>query len=89
MNFWRYSFQWRKRTIHESLTYIKDICAKIKRTIIVKSIDGESRPETSSDIFGELYNPRFRSRFSQGAISRQAQSPETKIPAYGKRAGSI
>ena len=34
-------------------------------------------------------SPRFRSRFSQGAISRQAQSPETKISAYGKRAGSI
>lgn len=61
----------------------------VKRTIIVKSIDGESRPETSSDIFGELYNPCFRSRFYQGTISRQAQSPETKIPAYGKRAGSI
>ena len=61
----------------------------VKRTIIVKSIDGESRSETSSDIFGELYKSRFRRRFSQGAISRQAQSPETKIPAYGKRAGSI
>lgn len=61
----------------------------VKRTVIIKSIDGESRSETSSDIFGELYWPRFRRRFSQDTISRQAQSPETKIPAYGKRAGSI
>ena len=65
------------------------VISYVKRTIIVKSIDGESRSKTSSDIFGELYKPRFRSRFSQGAISRQAQSPETKISAYGKRAGSI
>ena len=56
---------------------------------IVKSIDGESRSETSSDIFGELYNPRFRSRFSQGAISRQAQSPSTEIFVDGKRISII
>ena len=55
----------------------------------LKAIRWRSRPETSSNIFGELYKPRFQSRFSQGAISRQAQSPETKISAYGKRAGSI
>lgn len=57
----------------------------ISQYVSLSSFDLTSRSETSPYIFGELYKPRFRGRFSQGAISRQAQSSETKISAYGKK----
>lgn len=44
----------------------------VKRPVIVKSIDGESRSETSSDIFGELYKSCYRDKYCQGVVSRQA-----------------
>ena len=61
----------------------------IQRTVIVKNVDGKSRSETSSDIFGELYKPCFGGWHPQSTIPRQAQSPKAKIPAYSKRAGTI
>lgn len=44
---------------HNDRTSLRFITCPVKRAIVIESINGESRIETSSDILGELYNASF------------------------------
>lgn len=76
------NFSWTRTKHYDRTSYrtsSRFVINPFKRTVIIKTIDGEDWIETSSDFFNELYKPRYHSWVYQNIISRKPQSSKTEI----------